>query len=95
VLEIQCVTLDDVFKKNKIDKCDLLKMDCEGAEFEIIYNASSECLDKIEEIRMEYHCFEEGQTVQKLIDFLKDAGFKLTKFKKCTESVGDVWFKKG
>jgi FkbM family methyltransferase len=93
-LEIQCVTLEDIFEKNKIRQCDLLKMDCEGAEFEIIYNTNSEYLDRIREIKLEYHCFEKGQSIQDLINFLREKGFRLTKFKKTTASVGDAWFEK-
>ena len=32
---VQCVGLDDVFADNAIASCDLLKLDCEGAELEM------------------------------------------------------------
>ena len=34
--EIECVGLEDVFEENGIEHCDVLKLDCEGAEFEIL-----------------------------------------------------------
>lgn len=52
---VSCVTLDDIFRMNKIEECDFLKIDCEGAEYEILWAAG--CLDRVKEIRMEVHAF--------------------------------------
>ena len=54
-IEVNCITLGDIFTQNGLDRIDLLKLDCEGAEFEILYNTSDEYFKKIKEIRMEYH----------------------------------------
>ena len=35
-LGIECVSLADIFADNAITHCDLLKLDCEGAELEIL-----------------------------------------------------------
>ena len=59
-VDVLCTTLDDIFFENNVECCDLLKMDCEGAEYEIILSASMETLKKISQIIMEYHapeCF--------------------------------------
>ncbi|HLC84217.1 MAG TPA: FkbM family methyltransferase [Candidatus Nanoarchaeia archaeon] len=53
-LHVKCTTLSQVFKDHKILHCDLLKMDCEGAEYEILY-ASQALLPKIKTIILEYH----------------------------------------
>jgi len=53
--KIQTTTLERIFEKNRIVKCDLLKLDCEGSEFKIIYGASNELFKKIDHIFLEYH----------------------------------------
>jgi len=74
-VEVETITLEDVFKKNKISKCDFLKMDCEGAEFEILLNTPKNILKKINSIAMEYH--EEAGSVLELKKFLEKSGFSV------------------
>lgn len=50
---VQSITLDEIFSKHGLKECKLLKIDCEGAEFEILYN--TKMLGKIEHIRGEVH----------------------------------------
>jgi FkbM family methyltransferase len=54
-VKVQCLALDDIFEQNAIDRCDLLKLDCEGSEFESLYGASPHTLRRIKRIRMEFH----------------------------------------
>ena len=49
----QSVTLDDVFDTHRIERCKLLKIDCEGSEHEILLNAK--CLDRVEYLSGEFH----------------------------------------
>ena len=35
-IQVQSITLDTILNDNKIEKCDILKLDCEGAEYEIL-----------------------------------------------------------
>lgn len=94
-IEINCIGLKDVFDEQNITQCDLLKIDCEGAEFEILYNTPKEYLDKIKEIRLEYHNQEtEKHTLAHLKDFLESNGFKQTKLKEDFEYSGNAWFEK-
>ena len=51
--ETRSKTLDSIFRENKINHCSFLKLDCEGAEFEIIEN--TKVLDKIDNIAVELH----------------------------------------
>lgn len=53
--EVEVITLDDVFTTNGVERCDLLKLDCEGAEYEILLGASPETLGRIRRIVMECH----------------------------------------
>ena len=52
---IKSSTLIDIMNESNFSKCDLLKMDCEGAEFEIMQSLSNNELLKIEKICLEYH----------------------------------------
>lgn len=52
---IKTITFDDIFEKYNIDKCKLLKIDCEGAEYEILYSASENNLKKCNNMRAEFH----------------------------------------
>ena len=54
-LNVKSITFDDIFEKYNIDKCKLLKIDCEGAEYEILYNASENNLRKCNNMRAEFH----------------------------------------
>jgi len=55
VLVVDAITLKDVFEQNQIKKCHFLKMDCEGAEYEILLNAPENILSRIGKIALEYH----------------------------------------
>jgi FkbM family methyltransferase len=80
-LEIECVTLPEILSSNGLDRIDLMKMNCEGAEYEIFYSAPDDCLLKISEIRMEFHNMDaEENNVEKLIGFLERKGFRTTHF---------------
>ncbi len=55
VLEVQGLSLNELFQANGIEHCDFLKMDCEGCEFEVLLNSSPTVLEKINHICLEYH----------------------------------------
>jgi len=74
-IEIDTVTLKNIFEDNKIKRCDFLKMDCEGAEYEIIYNTPLKYLKKIRSISMEYY---KNGNINKLKKLLEGDGFKVS-----------------
>lgn len=51
---VQSTTLEDIFIQNRIDCCRLLKIDCEGAEYEILLN-SSRYLKRVDYLSGEFH----------------------------------------
>lgn len=53
--EVQGLALDDVLAINGIERCDFLKMGCEGCEFEVLFGASPATLERISRICLEYH----------------------------------------
>lgn len=58
-ISIKSITFDDIFSNNNISKCKLLKIDCEGAEYEILYSANVENLKNCEYMRGEFHGIED------------------------------------
>ena len=60
-----------------IKKVDFLKIDIEGAEYDIIYDCK-DVLENVENIFIEYHSFHENpQMIGELLIILKEAGFKI------------------
>ncbi len=51
--KIKSISLDCIFSMNKIDRCKVLKIDCEGSEYDILPKTNS--LDKIEYLIGEFH----------------------------------------
>lgn len=67
---VQSTTLDRVFAEHKISRCRLLKIDCEGAEYEILLN--THCLSQVDYLSGEFHMNQrlanQGYSAQALID---------------------------
>ena len=77
-ISVESTSLQKIFEENKISSCKLLKLDCEGAEYEIIDSLPSEYLNKIQNIVMEYHSADtKPELVKNLILKIKNAGFKI------------------
>lgn len=94
VQSITCVSLKSIMDEYTIDRIDLIKMDCEGAEYEIFYTTPDDYLAKIDEIRMEYHYINDAQqNVEALIDFMGHKNFNVTNHDAPGLSTGIVWFK--
>src|SRR5262249_2283143 len=69
---VDSITLDQIFDRYAIARCKLLKIDCEGAEYEILTNTS--VLDRVEWLSGEFHTNEllesRGCTVDELMSFV-------------------------
>ncbi len=76
-IKIQTISLDKFVKENKIYQIDFLKMDCEGAEYEILFSCSKEVLRMIKKISMEYHNLNDYYNGFNLKNFLEKNGFKV------------------
>lgn len=76
-ISAEATTLEDALRELGTADCDFLKIDCEGAEYEILFNAPAEALSKVRHIAMEYH---EGVTEHSPDDlrrFLESRGFRV------------------
>lgn len=52
---VNVISLEQIFRENKILHCDFLKIDCEGSEFEIITTPPKTFFDRISQISIEMH----------------------------------------
>jgi len=69
---VNSVAFSRLYDALGIEQCDVLKLDCEGAEYDIIGSASDEALARTQAIVMEYHQPEKNPA---MIDRLNGAGF--------------------
>jgi FkbM family methyltransferase len=87
VIQVPSITLSDIFREHSIERCDLLKMDCEGAEFNIIYSCPLDCLSRIDQIAMEVHGgIGSRQNIESLEAYLNEQGFTTRR-----RPVGMLW----
>lgn len=70
---MESVTLDSLLGDLQIERCDFLKMDCEGAEYEILASTSQASFKKIARISIECH----ENRMQEAVTILKNAGFEI------------------
>lgn len=73
---VPVLTLDGVFERFAVRSCALLKLDCEGAEYEVLLNATTDTLRKVDRISLEYHLGMNEHTPDELVDRLQALGFR-------------------
>lgn len=75
---VKCVPLSAVFQNNRIETCNFLKIDCEGAEYDILFNTPKNIFEKIDKIVLEYHDhIYQGKNLFDLVWLLNRCGYKL------------------
>jgi FkbM family methyltransferase len=79
-LTVQALSLSDAFAMLELDSCDLLKLDCEGAEYEILLGAPQPVLEHIQRIVMEYHDNTVPYNHTDLKRFLSERGYRVDTF---------------
>ena len=78
-ITVKSISLKQIFDENKILNCKLLKLDCEGSEYQIIDALPLNYFDRIENIVIEYHLADSKPELgKKLITKIKNTGFKIT-----------------
>ena len=89
---VQATTLEKIFEKNSIQQCGLLKIDCEGSEYEILYSTPKAIFDKIQAIFLEYHEWSEKGLADALKIHLEKMGFRVKKIPNAKmEELGYLW----
>jgi FkbM family methyltransferase len=79
-LLVNSLSLSDALTKLELESCDLLKLDCEGAEYSILLSAPSSVLERIQRIVMEYHDDLIPHNHGDLARFLREQGFQVETF---------------
>ncbi len=102
--KVNCVSLRTIIEKHLVKEgceiVDLVKMDCEGAEFEIFGGVESEdggvsgeeIFKKIKSFCIEYHEFLPEMRAEKLVNILKKHGYKVdVKKSRYDNRMGFIW----
>lgn len=77
-IQVECTTLEDIFRKYNIEDCGLVKMDCEGSEYEILFGAPLPILRRVRTFQVELHENEQLQyTFEHAVSFFKTCGFSV------------------
>lgn len=74
-LTVPTTTLEDIVAELNGQSIDLLKLDCEGAEYEILDGRESLLAERVNQVAMEYHEVG-GHKVQELAALFERAGFR-------------------
>lgn len=72
--KITCITLDEILEP--LETVDWLKMDCEGAEWDGLFNCKT--LGKVKNIVMELHFHDPKHVEADMVRFLEGSGFSVT-----------------
>lgn len=76
-LEVPAKSLTAIINENNLDHVDLMKLDCEGSEYDILYNTPVTILNRINMIIVEVHEIDDNKNnLDSLTAFLQSCGYK-------------------
>ncbi|HYG17180.1 MAG TPA: FkbM family methyltransferase [Bacteroidia bacterium] len=83
-LQVETTTLANIIATYNLDRINLLKLDCEGSEYSILYGADDDVWAKIKALSIETHKGSgEKQNTEDLVVYLRQKGYT-------TKSEGDI-----
>jgi FkbM family methyltransferase len=84
---VTAVALRQVFDDHRIERCDYLKLDCEGAEYDILRGLPPAYFARVRRLVMEYHAEpdEKRERGDELVALLRGVGFRIDQY---TDVVG-------
>jgi FkbM family methyltransferase len=89
---VRCTTLEEILSHHNLESVDLLKVNCEGAEYEIFETCPDEILRRIANIRLEYHNLAIGnRNGDALADLLRKRGYQIERFTRYKNVSGFIW----
>ena len=90
-IQVKSITLQKIFDLNSIKKCNLLKLDCEGSEYEIINSLPDSYFSMIDKMIIEYHFAEKyPKLLTGLIKKLESTSFSVN-IKKTNDDMGFIF----
>ncbi len=93
-LMVNSISLKKIFDENQIEYCNFLKLDCEGAEYEIIKNLPLSYFEKIDKMIIEYHMADSNpELLIELKKILTSQNFKI-ETKSLFPNIGFLYAKK-
>jgi FkbM family methyltransferase len=72
IYEVECISLDEIIDEYKLSNIELLKIDCEGAEYDILYNSNYFKNKIVKNIVGEFHEFKYNTQIDENIHNSKD-----------------------
>ncbi len=92
VQKVQTITLKKILDRHRIGQVDLLKIDCEGAEFAILEDTPKSVYDRVSNIFLEYHDWVPGKHHGNLKKLLEARGYKVQDFPNSKmKELGFLW----
>ncbi len=73
--DINQISIDKAYKRFGLEYIDIVKMDCEGSEWDILRN--KEVFEKVKFVTMEYHLGQNSLDHSRIKNVLEEIGFKL------------------
>ena len=87
---VRTTTIEELLTTFAVEEVDLLKLDCEGAEYDIIFKTPGYLWSVVKRIRLEYHA---GRSLE-LIAYLRGHGYGVRRHRARqveTSEHGDLW----
>ena len=76
-IKVASMTLPDIFEAYQLKRCDFLKMDCEGSEYDILYNCPDKYLHRVVQMAIEVHKgTEPNHNIESLANYLNAHDFQ-------------------
>lgn len=79
--KVKTISLENILNLYNLSEIDFMKMDCEGAEYDVLFNTSKEVFNYIHTISLEFHDLKStewnGETLSK---HLEENGYSIAQF---------------
>jgi FkbM family methyltransferase len=77
-IEVKATNLPQIISEHNLQEIDLLKVDCEGSEYDILYNTGHEVFEKVNAIAIETHEHTtKGHDTKTLAEYIEKAGYQI------------------
>ena len=77
-VEVNADTLDNILKLNEVNQVNWIKIDVEGAEFEVLKGSSKTLSSENVSLFIEIHNIEDPSHYDNIVDFLKSRNYEIT-----------------